>query len=90
MSIFLIVFACFTVCVSLISITRPDLYKNLAKIGGTKKSVGPTYWGYYAGCAQEEPVSMKVIEAPSKEGKHKVVAGSSSYARGNGPSAEAG
>jgi hypothetical protein len=90
MTFLLIIIASITICASLLSIAMPDLYRNLAKTGDSKKNVGPTYWGNYPGCAAEEHSSMKVIEAPTKGGKHLIVAGSSSYARGQGPSAEAG
>lgn len=90
MSLFLIFIACITACASLISIARPELYKNLAKIGESKRNLGPTYWGNYSGTAAEEPQSMKIIEPPAKGNKQLTVAGSTSYARGNGPSADAG
>jgi hypothetical protein len=90
MSPFLIVLACLTLFVSLISIAKPELYRNLTKIGANKRNVGPSYWGNYPGCAVEEPQSMKVIAPPPKASKQLNVAGSTSYARGNGPSADAG
>ena len=82
MSLFLIVIACLTLCASLISIAKPELYIKLAKNAETKKSVGPTYWGTYPGSESQEPSSMKIIEAPSKRGKHTAVAGSLSYSKG--------
>jgi hypothetical protein len=46
------------------------------------KTVGPSYWGVYAGASLQEPKAMKTVRLPKEEEEYGVLAGSTKYSKG--------
>ena len=71
---------------TLLVIAFPERF--LPSVGQKKKRIGITYWGFYKGTEDCKPEETMLIDA-ALPGRERVVAGSGTYARGQGVKANA-